>query len=300
MKTKWEKHIEKIPEIVAEFKEIPIILDEDGFPIPQIGVRGTRRYSRMYVPLRGEPTEEQRGIIKKFKNTWRNIIYRCTNPHDKRYSYYSKKGVCEAWKNFENFRDDMLLEFTEHVAVHGLKNTTIDRIDNDKGYSKENCRWLTWEANRANSKHKKLPRVDVMCPCGVSFQKRETSKQKYCAILCPEKVALARRSTTPEERRARINELNRARYKNNPVYKANHTRLMKLQYLRKKDTPAYKAKQRQYSMTWANKNRDKISERGKQKWQEIKNDPIKYQKFKDQMNANARKRALKRLRISEI
>lgn len=68
--------------------------------------------------------------------TWEGIIQRCNNSNDDSYYLYGGRGitVCEEWKLFTNFLKDM-----------GEKpnRRSLDRIDNDKGYYKENCRWAT-------------------------------------------------------------------------------------------------------------------------------------------------------------
>lgn len=79
-------------------------------------------------------------------NIWCAMKERCNNPHNKRYSRYGGRGivVSEEWMNdFSSFRE---------WAVHNgyAEGLTIDRIDNDKGYSPCNCRWVTRKVQNRN------------------------------------------------------------------------------------------------------------------------------------------------------
>lgn len=70
---------------------------------------------------------------------WQAMHNRCRNPSHQAYPYYGGRGiaVCERWADFGNFIADM------GGAPDGL---TIDRIDNERGYEADNCRWATRKA----------------------------------------------------------------------------------------------------------------------------------------------------------
>lgn len=83
-------------------------------------------------------------------NVWCGIKQRCNNPNNTFYHYYGGRGieVCDEWINdFQNFLDDM------GIPEEGM---TLDRIDNNLGYFKENCRWATRKQQACNTRQNKL------------------------------------------------------------------------------------------------------------------------------------------------
>lgn len=86
----------------------------------------------------------------KIYNTYISIKQRCNNINNKRYNDRWGRWIKCLWKSFEEFRDDMYDSMLDHIKEYGEKETTIDRIDNDWNYCKENCRWATHSQQNSN------------------------------------------------------------------------------------------------------------------------------------------------------
>ena len=80
---------------------------------------------------------------------WNNMLDRCQNPKCKAYKNYGGRGiaVCDRWLQLNNFIEDM---------GDRPEGTALDRIDNNKGYSPDNCHWATANEQGRNRRPVKL------------------------------------------------------------------------------------------------------------------------------------------------
>lgn len=110
---------------------------------------------------------------------WADMIQRCENPKSNNYKHYGARGISliNEWKNFDNFYDWA----TKNGYENGL---SIDRIDVNKNYEPNNCRWVTREVQDNNKRNtlwvdvngEKMSLKQVSDKYGISYS---TLKHRY-------------------------------------------------------------------------------------------------------------------------
>ncbi len=85
----------------------------------------------------------------KAYKSWASMKSRCFDKNNSSYKNYGSRGIkiCKEWLKFENFYNDM---------GDRPENKSLDRIKNNKGYYKENCRWATRKEQQNNTRYNYL------------------------------------------------------------------------------------------------------------------------------------------------
>ena len=112
-------------------------------------------------------------------NVWSNMKARCSNKNHQCYAYYGGRGikVCRDWdKDFLAFERDM---------GKYQKNKTIERINNNDGYYKENCRWASHLSQSRNTRKSKIWHIGdrsfkSLPHAAVFFNKRNSTIKGWC------------------------------------------------------------------------------------------------------------------------
>lgn len=112
---------------------------------------GSPQCSRDYRSQAHKGRSKTHGMSKHpAYSVWRSMIGRCRLPTHQAWANYGGRGltVCDRWLAFENFWEDMGPTYR--------KGLTLDRIDNGRGYSKQNCRWVTCRQQARNTRRSRM------------------------------------------------------------------------------------------------------------------------------------------------
>lgn len=116
----------------------------------------------------------------KIYSSWADMKKRCDNPNSVAYENYGGRGISydPRWKYFISFYEDMCGTYSE-----GL---TLERKDVDKGYSKENCIWVSKESQARNTRIRKDNNTGKV---GVYVGRTNGKPTHYVATVClPNKI----------------------------------------------------------------------------------------------------------------
>lgn len=88
------------------------------------------------------------GLFKRFES----IKTRCRFPSSVSFKNYGGRGIKCLWSSYEEFKGDMYKSYLKHLRDFGNKDTTIERVDVNGHYCKDNCKWATWKEQSLNKR----------------------------------------------------------------------------------------------------------------------------------------------------
>jgi len=163
---------EEIEETVKENDMKPILIKDLGMLYPTENSKKKSHYGIFKCQYCGKEFRATLGHVKRgntkscgcqikgreithglanhrFYNKWNAMMQRCSNIKHKQYIDYGARGirVCEEWQDVRNF-----VKWVNETYIEGM---SLDRRDNDKGYSPENCRWTDGITQSVNQRKKK-------------------------------------------------------------------------------------------------------------------------------------------------
>lgn len=119
----------------------------------------------------------------RFYRIWVGMNRRCKETKNPRYKDYGGRGIKQLWKSFEEFKNDMYGSYLQHEQEHGTHNTTIDRINNNGNYHKDNCKWSTRREQFNNTRIKKTQHQFIAYniktgECGIYVNQRQFAERR--------------------------------------------------------------------------------------------------------------------------
>lgn len=100
------------------------------------------------MPLKKNSNAYKHGMRSSRQyRTWSHMKGRCQDKNDKQYKNYGGRGItiCDKWQSFEGFWEEMGSSYEDHL--------TLERINVNGNYCKENCKWATWAEQRKNKQN---------------------------------------------------------------------------------------------------------------------------------------------------
>lgn len=113
----------------------------------------------------------EKTVDKRFYTIWCSIKSRIYNKNYWKYDRYGGRGLSTDYDVFVDFYDDMYSSYIEHCKQYGVKNTKIDRINNDLGYVRGNLHWAT-QKEQVNNSTRMSKEFIAISPIGERFYGR--------------------------------------------------------------------------------------------------------------------------------
>lgn len=178
-------------------------------------------------------------LNKRLYSIWRGMLRRCKDKNTTYYKYYGGKGIKVEFKGWHDFRD--------WANSNGYAdNLTIDRIDPEKNYSKENCQWITQSENSRRSAQYHGYHLYTGSKEERKYQQDKVYREKHHEELKQKKHDYYM------ENRDRISAKS-LEYRKNPIVKERKKEYDK----NRRKTEEYKAKRKEYNRTYLERKKAK-------------------------------------------